>query len=44
MRQIIEKYSSYMSHLQNVIADVSKKVDKATVKGKMYELNSKYYL
>ena len=38
MRQIIDIYGSYVPHLQNVIADTSKKVDRATVKEKLKKL------
>ena len=35
MRQIIDKYNLYVLHLQNIIAGMSKKVNRATVKGKL---------
>ena len=38
MRQVVNKYGLYVSHLINVVADTSKKCDRALLKGKLEKL------
>ena len=38
MRKLIDKFGLYTHHLQNVIADTSKQLDRATLQGKFNKL------
>ena len=39
MRKLVDKFGLHTHHLQDVIADISKQLDRATLQGKLDKLN-----